>query len=286
MTSSANVPLELSFIITSIINIITCPFTVLLNVLVIHAVKTRLRLRTNSNIFLACLAVIDVLTGVLSQPSYILWRIIQLLGLSSSKTVENVHLNVMVILMTASCLHLMLVTSERLIAIKFTMQYSNVITENMFKIAVLVVGIIALTIGILRMIKLDQALHPLASLIAISSIVFVAFAYVILYHETLRHQRKIRAQQLPKEEVEKINKENKALKTTVLVADAILVCLLPVGFCIFLIFAGHKDKCRSWKPWRHTFATINSLVNPLIYCSRQREMRKFIFRRRKQVVAL
>ena len=186
--------------------------------------------------------------------------------------------------MTASCLHLMLVTSERLIAIKFTMQYSNVITENMFKIAVLVVGIIALTI--LRMIKLDQALHPLASLIAISFIVFVAFAYVILYHETLRHQRKIRAQQLPKEEVEKIFKENKALKTTVLVADAILVYLLPVGFCIFLIFAGHKDKCRSWKPWRHTFATINSLVNPLIYCSRQREMRKFIFRKRKQVVAL
>ena len=284
MTSSANVPLELSFIITSIINIITCPFTVLLNVLVIHAVKTRLRLPTNSNIFLACLAVIDALTGVLSQPSYVLWRIIQLLGLSSRKTVENVHLNVMVILMTASCLHLMLVTSERLIAIKFTMQYSNVITENMFKIAVLVVGIIALTI--LRMIKLDQALHPLASLIAISFIVFVAFAYVILYHETLRHQRKIRAQQLPKEEVEKIFKENKALKTTVLVADAILVYLLPVGFCIFLIFAGHKDKCRSWKPWRHTFATINSLVNPLIYCSRQREMRKFIFRKRKQVVAL
>ena len=284
MTSSANVPLELSFIITSIINIITCPFTVLLNVLVIHAVKTRLRLPTNSNIFLACLAVIDALTGVLSQPSYVLWRIIQLLGLSSRKTVENVHLNVMVILMTASCLHLMLVTSERLIAIKFTMQYSNVITENMFKIAVLVVGIIALTI--LRMIKLDQALHPLASLIAISFIVFVAFAYVILYHETLRHQRKIRAQQLPKEEVEKIFKENKTLKTTVLVADAILVCLLPVGFCIFLIFAGHKDKCRSWKPWRHTFATINSLVNPLIYCSSQREMRKFIFRKRKQVVAL
>ena len=192
----------------------------------------------------------------------------------------------MVILMTASCLHLMLVTSERLIAIKFTMQYSNVITENMFKIAVLVVGITALTIGILRMIKLDQSLHPLASLIAISFIVFVAFAYVILYHETLRHQRKIRAQQLPKEEVEKIFKENKALKTTVLVADAILVCLLPVGFCIFLIFVGHKDKCRSWKPWRHAFATINSLVNPLIYCSRQREMRKFIFRKRKQVVAL
>ena len=43
--------------ITIIINIVTCPFTVLLNVLMIIALKTRSSVRTNSNILLACLAV-------------------------------------------------------------------------------------------------------------------------------------------------------------------------------------------------------------------------------------
>ena len=66
---TANVTLEVSYIITIIINSITCPFTVLLNVLVIiMAVKRRPRLQTNSNIFLACLAATDALTGLIVQP--------------------------------------------------------------------------------------------------------------------------------------------------------------------------------------------------------------------------
>ena len=77
---TANIPLEVSYIITIIINSITCPFTVLLNVLVIMAVKRRPRLQTNSNILLACLAATDALTGLIVQPSFILWKIFQFLG--------------------------------------------------------------------------------------------------------------------------------------------------------------------------------------------------------------
>ena len=51
-----NIALEVSYIFTIIINSITCPFTVLLNVLVIMATKRRPRLQGNANILLACLA--------------------------------------------------------------------------------------------------------------------------------------------------------------------------------------------------------------------------------------
>jgi len=60
-------------VITVIINSITCPFTVLLNVLVIMAVKRRPRLQNNANILLAGLAATDALTGLTSQPSFVLW---------------------------------------------------------------------------------------------------------------------------------------------------------------------------------------------------------------------
>lgn len=116
MASTANAALEVSYIITIIINSITFPFTIFLNVLVIMAVLTRPRLRTNSNILLACLAVTDALAGVLGQPSYILWKIFLLLGLSSTETVGNFNITVKATLVVASCLHLI----ERLIAIKFT----------------------------------------------------------------------------------------------------------------------------------------------------------------------
>ena len=66
----ADVPSVAGAINIIIINTITCPFTVILNLLVIKAVKSTPRLRTNSNILLACLAVTDALTGLFGQPLF------------------------------------------------------------------------------------------------------------------------------------------------------------------------------------------------------------------------
>jgi len=66
--TTLRVPIEVSFIINLIVNGIACPFKVLLNVLVIMAVKRRRRLQSNSNILLACLATTDAFTGLLVQP--------------------------------------------------------------------------------------------------------------------------------------------------------------------------------------------------------------------------
>ena len=45
-----------------------CPFTILLNILVIVAVKKIRELQTNSNILIASLAVADLLVGAVSMP--------------------------------------------------------------------------------------------------------------------------------------------------------------------------------------------------------------------------
>ncbi|XP_022794459.1 uncharacterized protein LOC111333190 [Stylophora pistillata] len=189
MANTEDVPLGISYIITIIINSVACPFTVLLNVLVIKVVMMRPRLRTNSNILLACLAVTDVLTGLFGQPSHVLWRIFLISGLSTSEKVEDFHFNVMFILATALCLHLILVSFERLVAIKFTMQYPNVITDSNLKIAVSTLS----ATGLYGICPINDSLWQ--------------------------------------------------------------TCIL-----------------------------LNSLVNPLIYCWRQKEMRKFLFRIRTQVV--
>ena len=67
-------------IIIIIINTITFPCTVLLSLLVIKAVKTTPRLRTNSNFLLTCLAIIAVLTGLFGQPLFVLGKIFVLFG--------------------------------------------------------------------------------------------------------------------------------------------------------------------------------------------------------------
>ena len=269
-------------VLVIIINTITCPCTVLLNVLVIKAVKTTPRLRTNSNILLACLAVTDALTGLLCQPLFILWRIFLLFGLSNSDTVEHFCFKSLTVILTASFFHLMLVTSERLIAIKFTMQYSNIVTYNNMKIAVLSVWIFVFINGILRM-TVYRVAHYLTGLSIISNILFHAFTYLTIYRETRWHQKRIETQQLPQDEVKRFVKENKALKTTVFIVGAATVCLLPICFCFIVKTTGFYEICPINGRWRLTCLMFNSLVNPLIYCWRQKEMRNVIFGIRTQV---
>ena len=279
---TANVPLEVSYIITIIINSITCPFTVLLNVLVIMAVKRRPRLQTNSNILLACLAATDALTGLIVQPLFIVWKISLILGVGNSEGFFYFHNAFLITAVLSSSLQLMLVTFERLLAIKFTMRYSNIITEKKIKIAVTVFWIIALSCGIFMLIKMKLIIVRFVFiLVLVSCILFVAFSYLILYRETRRHQKMIKTQQLPQEEVERFTKENKALKTTVFVVGAVIFCLLPAGALVSLLTAGLISSLSSlliWDSWVRTASMLNSLLNPLIYCWQQKEMREFIFR--------
>ena len=190
-------------IIIIIINIITMPCTVILNVLVIKAVKTTPRLRTNNNILLACLAVTDALTGLLGQPLFILWRIFLIFDLSSSKTVGISFISFLLVTLVSSYFHLMSVNFERLVAIKFTMQYSNIITEKNMKIAVIVARIIGSIYGVLGGTEEVNKARYLPGPLAISFILFLTFAYLVMYRETARHKEKIKTQQLPQEAVER-----------------------------------------------------------------------------------
>ena len=187
-------------------------------------------------------------------------------------------------ILTASYFHLMLVTLERLIAIKFTMQYPNFRTDEKMKRAVLVVWILAFINGTFRVLKMSPAVRFFSVLLTLSCILFLAFAYFVMYRETRLQQEKIKTQQLPQQEVERFTRENKALKTTVFVIGALVVCLLPLCFCLIVTATGLCDICPIPKTLTQTCAMLNSLVNPLIYCWRQKEMRKVIFRLRTHVV--
>ena len=280
---------EVSFILTIIINSITCPLTVLLNVLVIMAVKRRPRLQSYTNILLACLATTDALTGLTVQPSFILWKTFELLRIETYHTVRFFHSLFIRALCVCSSLHLMLVTCERLLAIKFTVYYPYIVTTRNIKVIVIVFWSFILFCEFIRLtLELAVFVHILVPLVLISCVLFISCSYAILYRETLRHQKMIKTQQLPQEEVERFAKESKALKTTVFVVGAVVLCLLPAAFDILARDVAKLDfevfKTCAFCPWTRTFVMLNSLLNPLIYCWRQKEMRQFVFRIKTQAV--
>ncbi|XP_078376920.1 sphingosine 1-phosphate receptor 3-like [Oculina patagonica] len=283
-----NVPLEVNVIITIIINCITCPFTVLLNVLVIIAVKRRPRLQSYTNILLARLAVTDALTGLTVQPSFILWQTFQLLGWKHidiiAGTTTFYHFALLLAVSVSSALHLMLVTCERLIAIKYTMRYPYVVTTRNIKVAVIGFWVVGLSCAVFKRKRATKTIGDvIVALVLISCILFIVVSYTILYRETSRHQKMIKNQQLPQEEVERFRKESKALKTTVLVVGAVVLCFLPMAILMFTFVAGLKFAYPA--QWIRTCAMLNSLLNPLIYCWRKKEMRQFVFRISSPAVA-
>ena len=126
------IPVWVSFIFNIIVNSITCPFTILLNVLVIMAVKSRPRLQSKANILLACLAVTDAATGLIVQPAFILWMILKLLGIDNQTRVvsEFIMSCLLRAMFVSSSLHLTLVTFERLVAIKFPLHYYDIVNNK------------------------------------------------------------------------------------------------------------------------------------------------------------
>ena len=213
-----------------IINGIACPFTVLLNLLVILVVKRRPSLQSNTNILLACLAITDLLTGLIAQPSFVVWKSLYVLKNINFTAVKEVHGYFLRAFIISSSLHLVLVTCERLLAIKYTNHYLYIATRRNIKVSVVLSWFFSFIISGLRYIKYDISRYVMKTLhfLAISfSVVFIVVAYIILYRETLRHRKKIRTQQIPQQEIERFVKENKALKTTVLVIGAVVLCFLP-----------------------------------------------------------
>ena len=286
------IPVWISFLFNIIVNSITCPFTVLLNVLVIMAVNGRPRLQSKANILLACLAVTDAATGLIVQPAFILWMILKLLGIDNQTRVvsEFIMSNLLRAMFVSSSLHLTLVTFERLVAIKFTLHYYDTVNNKLIKVAVTAFWAIGLLSVVLKVApKLAVFSNALTGFTLILSTVFIAFSYIILYRETRRHEKMIKAQQLPQEEVERFAKESKALKTTVYIVGAVLMCFTPV--VVLLLVASFIMVSNSWSqswlsdmqdvfvPTIRTCGVLNSLLNPLIYCRRQQEIRRFIFSR-------
>ena len=270
---------QVLLIIQIIITTTACPLTVLLNILVILAVKKTPRLQSKANILLACLAATDAFIGLTAMPSSILVELYRVINVKSVplRILELFHGGALLAGITNSLLHLMLVTSERLVAIKFTVHHPFLITEKYIKVSVATFWIIALCTWTLRYIIPYVVLFTVGSLVAIC-IISIVISYVILYRETLRHKKRIKTEQIALQEVETILKENKALKTTVYVVGSLFLCFtLSLIFLLSVMLKGLSlEDSVYFVSFCRVLIMLDSLLNPLIYFWRDKEMRKIV----------
>ena len=118
-------------VLSILLNVLICPPIILLNTLIIIAVKTKPSLQTMHNILLACLAGTDLAVGI-AQPAFIAKDILLTVGTSSSSiycTLSDILQTATLCLCLVSLFHLVLIAIERYVAMKYSLRYDSIVTE-------------------------------------------------------------------------------------------------------------------------------------------------------------
>ena len=267
--------------ITTAFNIFTLPSAILLNSLVIVAVKTKRHLRTKSNISLACLATTDFAVGLIVQPLAITSFSLFFIG-SSPQTMTSsfvwVSSAVGQTCTAASLLHLLLMSGERYLAIKHPFAYENgLVTEARIIIASNTAWICAAIAYGIRA-SIFQEISVVIILAVISTVVY---CHVVIYKEVRRNTQQIIANQVSLAVKEKLLKNKRAFNTTVVIVLTLFLCYIPIWIWLILfIFLNGENSSDvgqiAFFPIIFLQA-LNSSINPLIYTARIRHFRVAFF---------
>lgn len=273
-----NVPPKVNVALVSslVLNCVTFPFTVVLNLLVIAAVKTRQRLRTNSNVVIACLETTDLLVGVFVQPFYfpVVMSVISTLEGDLSSTTCLIRLtfsNGLRIFCGASLFQLVLMTVERLLAIFRPYSHNVCVTEGRIVAASIVAWVVNLLFTIIYLVFKVRFLFPVLAIFWLSLTIIIVGQF-ILYREA---RTQIRAQQVAvkMESRQKFEKEKKALKLKTYVVLTMLLFYFPIIVIRLVLSKVSLNITYIILLIGGFIPILNSVANPIIYAARLRQFR-------------
>ena len=179
-----------------IVNIITCPVTIILNTLALLAVNTKPRLKTKSNVALGCLATTDGIMGLIGQPLFIAWITSSLHGQNSSAycTLQSLSRNSLRVLIAESLFQLVLINVERYIAIKHSLEYITMVTKTRILRSSALAWIAVLFLTITCTIIDNDIYLTVSNILVCVCVAIIIFCQVVLYIETRRHEKEIASQ--------------------------------------------------------------------------------------------
>ena len=265
-----------------IANAISCPFVILLNILVIVAVKTNRQLRTKSNVSLACLATTDLLVGLVVQPLQIVHYSFLLKGETGviCSTLAKIRATFTTKCAITSLNLSVLLSAERYLAIKHPFTYENLVTEVRIIVATGLVWAAAIAIPTEdfwppKIQYVGLLIVVVMQLISIASVIYLN---VSVYREVRRNEKQIIANQVSLEAKEKLLKNKKAFYCTIIVLLSIFLCYFPANIIVAIMISFLKDSISvNVKLMMANLITLlpilNSLFNPLIYAVRIRYFR-------------
>ncbi|CAH3167322.1 unnamed protein product [Porites evermanni] len=265
-------------VVLIVIHATTFPFAIVLNLLVMIAVKTKARLQSMSNIALACLASTDVMVGLVVQPLLIaqMVNLIQGETTAGACSVQSATRFFITFFCFSSAVHLFLITVDRYIAIMRPYIYIQTVTKTRVLIATALAWTLSVIVHIVSLID-EELFRTIISVVVVSLVAIIAVCNIIVYREVHRHEKQIAAQQVDVATRENFLSQKRAFKLTLTIIALLVISFLPV-----IMFRRLKEPLKRIVSFDtlscifmavYSLPAFNSFVNPFIYCIRLRQFR-------------
>ena len=266
------------------VNVVFSLIGILGNLLVLFVVLRHRHMHTVTNMFIASLAIADLLVCFVAQPLYAIY----LYGLPSNIIYSDVRKTFSFVSVLASISNLGAVTMDRYIAIVWPMSYELRVTCKRAAILLCVIWVVSLLLGIPAGIL--PSLQRIVVYYVLALVIFIVPIYVRIYLVARRQARLIARQvgHLDRNSRSRGGKENVAAKTIGNVLTAFIICWLPlIVMPIVFRYIDDGRKVKKILKWVQTIALCSSALNPVIYSLKtqifKKDLRKIgraIFRRR------
>jgi len=266
-----------------VIELTASTITILLNTSVIIAVKQRKELQKNSNILLSSMAVADLLVGVIFLPMSfnVVLLIIRQVSLEHFCMFNSISVNVFACFMFTSLYHLMAIAWERYVAVRKWKEYKVIVTKRRLTYLAIFAWLAAIvtTFPVLIMNAVAVNIKVLKTWILVGNVcgavTFLAIVYFyIMVYLGVRIWKTSEISQVTVHVQAKI--QSKVAMTTALIALTLFFTTV-LAFLILglgLIFPTFRTVLLL--RILGTLFQLNSLINPLLYCYRDRRFRRAV----------
>ena len=267
-------------IIMAVLNSILSVMTVCGNAFVISVIWKREVLHVPSNILLCCLAVSDLLVGLISQPSFVIYKVTEMKGpLAIYFAAYKVGLCSSYLFSGVSLLTMCAISVDRYLAVKLHLRYTAVVTMTRVLAAVFSFWLLCATNVALIFVMINRRWKMISLVILVVSVFVTVVAYSKVFQIVRRHQRQIHdrfelAAHFHGRSAVEIARHKKSAVTMLYVLCALLLCYVP-HLCTIVAHAvyGFTFPVKIAYDCTTTVVFLSSSLNPPLYCWRIREIR-------------
>ena len=257
--------------------------TILLNTLVIIAVKQRKELQKNSNILLSSMAVADLLVGVIFIPMSfnVVLLITRQVSLEHFCMLNVLSVHLMACFMFSSLYHLMAIAWERYVAIRKWKEYKVIVTKRRLTYLAIFAWLAAIvtTFPVLIMDTAGVEIKVLKTWILVGNVcgavtfLAIVYFYIMVYLGVCK-QKTSEISQVTVHIQAKI--QSKVAKTTGLITLTLLFTTVLAFFFLGLRIIFPAFHTPLLFEILGTLFQLNSLINPLLYCYRDHRFRSAV----------